>query len=300
MSVKQMGLVWELNLPPNQKIVLLALADHADDDGGNVYPSIKRTAWKTGYNERQVQRILSELRESGLIEQVANAEGGRGKTTRYQLYLEKGDKLSPFTPDSQSKGDKSSAQRVTSETVKGDAHVTRTIIEPPVEPSEEYSVSHETALIEKLPTPFEVLDLGCQVLGIEARSYGPDLSKQLAVVKRMLAAGHAPADITGCLGWLWSNEFRRRNGVDFFDVEKSMARYVSSTAPPPPPQISDIKNPFIRSLMNMREEDFDGDAQYLPAQNGRPRIHTAPPRRIGSGSGSAQPDVLHPPARSQP
>lgn len=35
MSVKQMALVWDLDLPPNKRLVLLAYADHADDDGDN-------------------------------------------------------------------------------------------------------------------------------------------------------------------------------------------------------------------------------------------------------------------------
>jgi hypothetical protein len=40
MSAKQTGLVWELDLPHNEAWVLMAMADHADHDGQNVYPGI--------------------------------------------------------------------------------------------------------------------------------------------------------------------------------------------------------------------------------------------------------------------
>lgn len=62
-----MSWVWEQSLPPNGKIVLLALADHAHDDGRNAFPSLARIARKTGYSERQVQRILAELVRQGAI-----------------------------------------------------------------------------------------------------------------------------------------------------------------------------------------------------------------------------------------
>lgn len=67
MSVRVMSWVWEQSLPPNGKIILLALADHAHDDGRNAFPSLARIAKKTGYSERQVQRILSELVRQGAI-----------------------------------------------------------------------------------------------------------------------------------------------------------------------------------------------------------------------------------------
>ncbi|PZO50737.1 MAG: hypothetical protein DCF15_15585 [Phormidesmis priestleyi] len=52
---------------------MLALADHAYEDGTGIRPSIKRIAWKTGYSERSVQSIMSQLRELGLLVVVAPA-----------------------------------------------------------------------------------------------------------------------------------------------------------------------------------------------------------------------------------
>jgi DNA-binding MarR family transcriptional regulator len=93
-SVKQMGMVWELDLPPNHKIVLLAYADHADDDGGSVFPSLGRIAHKTGYSKDQVRRISRELADAGLMEKVQDATPRRG--AEYELHLERGSKLLPL------------------------------------------------------------------------------------------------------------------------------------------------------------------------------------------------------------
>ena len=85
MSVLVMTRVWALDVPHHEQAVLLALADHADDRGGNVYPSIGYVAWKLGYSDRQVRRIVSDLRKRGVL--VVTREG-RGKfPPHYRLEL---------------------------------------------------------------------------------------------------------------------------------------------------------------------------------------------------------------------
>jgi hypothetical protein len=130
MSAKIFGLAWELELPHAEKFVLLALADHADHDGNNVFPSIALVAWKTEYSERQVQRVMKKLEARGLL--VREQDGGLGprSTTRYRINLDvgkfrerpnKGDKMSPLTHrNPPPKGDNSQPVRVTFATAKGD------------------------------------------------------------------------------------------------------------------------------------------------------------------------------------
>lgn len=154
MSVRVMGAVWELDLRPPAKHVLLALADHADHDGGNVHPSVGLVSWKTGYSERQVQRIIAQLERAGILEVVDHADGGRGHATLYRIRTEKGVKLSPFirakkgvkTPpiagvEPDQKGDIHDGERVTSGTPKGDTGVTPTVKEPPVNHQETASAT---------------------------------------------------------------------------------------------------------------------------------------------------------------
>ena len=96
-----MGEVWKLDLDHGEQSVLLAMADHADDDGTRCYPSVPFLAWKTGYSESQVRRIMKQLRESGLIVPVANEGGGRGNPVEYHIHLEKGSRKPPFSPKRQ-------------------------------------------------------------------------------------------------------------------------------------------------------------------------------------------------------
>lgn len=68
-----MSEVWNLDLQATQKLVLLAMADHADDEGGNAYPSVARLAEKCSVDPRTVQRTLRALEASGLLVVVRHA-----------------------------------------------------------------------------------------------------------------------------------------------------------------------------------------------------------------------------------
>ena len=87
MSVKLMGEVWELKIDHATSHVLIAMADHASDDGSRCFPSVGYLSWKTNYSVRQVQRILINLEDRGIIIPVAYQNGGRGFATEYQLIL---------------------------------------------------------------------------------------------------------------------------------------------------------------------------------------------------------------------
>jgi hypothetical protein len=104
MSVKAMSLVWDIPCPsqingfdfkPGHKYVLIAYADHADQQGENIYPAVATIAKKTGYEERSVQRLTHELEEMGVL--VQNGTGPRG-TNRWNIPFSRGgDKISPLT-----------------------------------------------------------------------------------------------------------------------------------------------------------------------------------------------------------
>lgn len=93
MSVKVMGIVWEANLPRNQKMVMLSYADHADHNGGNIYPSVGLMAWKTGYSERAIQSITRELEEAGILISTGTGPGG---TNRYRINFDALPERAPY------------------------------------------------------------------------------------------------------------------------------------------------------------------------------------------------------------
>lgn len=98
MSGKIMGKVWDLALPHNQLLVLLALADHADHEGHNVYPSLGLVAWKTGYSEQQVRRVIRSLVDDGILIVTSR---NPGKPNRYSIDVSAGKLKTPrvITPN---------------------------------------------------------------------------------------------------------------------------------------------------------------------------------------------------------
>lgn len=85
MSAKATGLIWEADLPRPEKYVLLALADHAKEDGSDVYPSLGRVQWKTGYSETQVRDIIRSLIEQKILVPVRKGGNGPTDTNRYRI-----------------------------------------------------------------------------------------------------------------------------------------------------------------------------------------------------------------------
>ena len=60
MSLRVMSWAWSVYLSPTPKLVLMALADEADDDG-YCFPSQRRLASKCSITDRTVRRVLLEL-----------------------------------------------------------------------------------------------------------------------------------------------------------------------------------------------------------------------------------------------
>lgn len=87
-----MGAVWDLDLPRNKTIILLAMADHADHNGNNIFPSIGLIAWKTGYSESQTRRIIQTLVKDGILVKTIRP----GKTTNYRVDLSAGTMKKPY------------------------------------------------------------------------------------------------------------------------------------------------------------------------------------------------------------
>jgi len=82
-----MSLVYSATLgSPIRKAVALKLADHADDNGASIYPSIAAIAAAIEVDRRTVERTLSQFRADGFLK-VTRKGGGRNNTTRYRMHL---------------------------------------------------------------------------------------------------------------------------------------------------------------------------------------------------------------------
>jgi hypothetical protein len=88
-----MALVWEhAPVAEGELLVLLAIADHASDDGTNAWPSKATLAKKARLSERRVQAILRSLEAKNLL-RIETQKGGtmdmdnRHRPNRYSVVL---------------------------------------------------------------------------------------------------------------------------------------------------------------------------------------------------------------------
>lgn len=133
MSIRVMTLIWDTCLYDGNTLnVLLAMADWASDDGGDIFPGIETLAGKCRCAVRTTQSALRRLEADNVLEQIANSKGGRGKVTEYKINLERVQELQglheaddPFCSHcisrrkSQEKRVQFRAQRVQASTTKG-------------------------------------------------------------------------------------------------------------------------------------------------------------------------------------
>ena len=84
--------VWETSLPSAEKMVLLVIADHANDDGSDSWPGVKTIARKCSISERSAQRHIRSLEARGIIWIAAQRGGNRNtrhdrRPNRYDINL---------------------------------------------------------------------------------------------------------------------------------------------------------------------------------------------------------------------
>lgn len=89
MSIRVMSWVFEQSRSKGiDRLVLLAIGDHAHDTGRNAYPSMSTLTRKTGLDKRTVQRAIRALVDLGELTVDINA-GPKG-SNRYHVHVPKG------------------------------------------------------------------------------------------------------------------------------------------------------------------------------------------------------------------
>ena len=84
MSLAAMNAVFESDLPLAERMVMLVIADHADEKG-ECWPSIQRLTERSGMSDRGVQKVLAKLVERGVLTRVSG--NGRTHSNRYRIAL---------------------------------------------------------------------------------------------------------------------------------------------------------------------------------------------------------------------
>lgn len=151
MSTKVSSLVWKGY--PNggsELIVLLALADWADEQGGRLYPSIRAIASKTHLSESQARRVVHGLINDEFVMVIGNQTGGApGSTRNYRVNIEKLRACMDATPTASTHDTPKEGERACMDAREGlhgcaetaSTHDTQYVIETPIDVKEENAQS---------------------------------------------------------------------------------------------------------------------------------------------------------------
>ncbi len=75
MSIRAIKWAWKVQLPPVQKLVLLALADHAND-ASQCWPSLTRLQIITGLSRPSIWKSINRMGDAGLVSRTAKHKSG--------------------------------------------------------------------------------------------------------------------------------------------------------------------------------------------------------------------------------
>ncbi|MEO6147038.1 MAG: helix-turn-helix domain-containing protein [Sulfuriferula sp.] len=87
MSIEMMNKVWKMDLPLGEKMVLLKLADRANDDG-ECWPGQESLASDCSMTDRGVRGVIEKLVTKGFLTVESRRCGQRNKSNLYHLHPE--------------------------------------------------------------------------------------------------------------------------------------------------------------------------------------------------------------------
>lgn len=243
--------VWELDLPCHQQMVLLAMADHASDDGTGCYPGVEYLAWKVNRSPRTVQYILRQLEDPDgcgehicpkhLIAPTRYRRGGRGRATEYILVLDHGRPKPAMAPEDPAQTDlfgptervQPSAERVQPTAEKGATHFTPTVSEPsePKPTSATRSVANSGRFPEEAKRLAHLLQ--DELRGRGRTSFARDwYLTSAAAAGAMLRSGVPPPKLEDGIRWALRDRFWSTRLAHMRDMQTALGQYELARASP--------------------------------------------------------------------
>jgi helix-turn-helix protein len=122
------------------RLVLLAIANHADAHGHNAWPSIDQISREANVSRATTYRALNDIVTLNELE-ITTSHGGRGRPNHYRLPLKPSQPETLYSPERVSTGDK----RVSQTQKKGLTTETRTVLnrQEPRKPSQPETLSKQ-------------------------------------------------------------------------------------------------------------------------------------------------------------
>ena len=211
MSGKLVGRVYdEADLKHPEQSILVAMADHARDDGTKVFPSVERIAWKTGYSVRQVHRIIANLKAMGVL--VVVKTGKKGENTEYRIVLSKAPKKMPFNEwrnrsreDDDNMTEENGTNDVPDDTDSVSPHGTPTVIQPSLSQPSGITPGDDAASPSMTR---RIMDAFLEATGLERFThYGAAGS----AAKKLADAGFTDDDIPDMVRWAMGDKWLANN-----------------------------------------------------------------------------------------
>ena len=227
--------IFACELEPTWQRVLLAIADHANDgtDAG-AWPAVGLIAWKVGISERQVQRVMAQMRGCGLLVPTKGARPGR--PTTYRIDLEQLPQKPPYAPR---KGDAQMSP------MKGDVQMSPMTAAPMGDiPAEKGDISGQVGDVQMSPkVSIEVTnevsprareddDVAID-LALEALANVPEYPLDLEADPRMLRHVHDARPLVNLAGEIdaWRERGRRQSMRDQRAALEAWLRKARDAAP---------------------------------------------------------------------
>jgi biotin operon repressor len=88
MSIRMISAAIDLDLSPSDKLILILLANNANDETGDCFPSQTYLAKRSGLSRGSVNRVIKRLETVGLVDTIPQYrdDGGR-RSNRYRLNM---------------------------------------------------------------------------------------------------------------------------------------------------------------------------------------------------------------------
>ncbi|MEF1310688.1 helix-turn-helix domain-containing protein [Vibrio mytili] len=276
MSIKVMSYVWDIpSFKGSDKLVMLCLADHADDSG-LCWPSIDTIARKSGVSPTTVKSTLKKLEVGGWLfkkNQFKKAETGRlvRSNNQYQLPVmllkKKADEQTDFeqsnfvrSKDERSKLEQTKEHRGVGQISTGGRSESgyKPPIDPPIEPSSKDLAPSKLEAEE--PALFEI------PLNRKGKFHGVTQS-DIERYSDLFGAVNVRAELKKMIGWCDANPRKRKTkqGIEKFiqgwlGREQDKGRHL-----PPEAQPKQVRSDAdeIKSKIRQLEMDLDNENQHL-------------------------------------
>jgi hypothetical protein len=200
MSIKLMTAAWTLEVSATEKLVLLALADWANDDG-HCWPSMSQLAAKSGLTDRAVQKAIQRLAADGHL----TRQEVTGKGVNY--FVHPG---TTFTPER-----RSPPNETTKTPERRSPNTSVTTIKDEANASSKARVSKRNGFALPDWVPAEAW-AGYEQMRCKARKPMTDRARALALTKlqELAASGHPPGEVldqSTLNNWQGLFEIKERN-----------------------------------------------------------------------------------------